>query len=118
MSRFCDRRFRIFNMANDYNRESLVIEAVLSLPSTRVIGVLGRIVVWRGYTVKIKLYNWPESISLTLTGWVDKHALQLEFIKPGKPTKNCYVEPFNRTFQTKVLNMYARRLGGYLKSEK
>jgi putative transposase len=53
--------------------------------------------------------NGPEFISVTLADWADKHAIKLEFIKPGKPTQNSYVERFNRTYRTEVLNMYAFR---------
>ena len=106
-SLFCGRRFRTFNVVDDYNREALAIEVDLSLPSVRVVRVLERIVAWRGYPVKIRMDNGPEFISLTLADWAEKHDIQLEFIKPGKPTQNSYVERFNRTYRTEVLNMYA-----------
>ena len=41
-----------------------------------------------------------------LADWVEKHEIQLDFIKPGKPTQNFYVERFNRTCRTEVLTMY------------
>jgi len=106
-SLFCGRRFRTFNVVDDYNREALAIEVDLSLPSVRVVRVLERIVAWRGYPVKIRMDNGPEFISVTLADWAEKHDIQLEFIKPGKPTQNSYVERFNRTYRTEVLNMYA-----------
>jgi len=43
-SLFCGRRFRTFNVVDDFNREALAIEIDLSLPSQRVIRVLERIV--------------------------------------------------------------------------
>ena len=94
---------------DDYNREALAIEVDLSLPSTRVVRVLERIVSWRGYPAKIRKDNGPEFISVTLADWAEKHDIQLEFIKPGKPTRNSYVERFNRTYRMEVLNMYAFR---------
>ena len=106
-SLFCGRRFRTFNVVDDYNREALAIEVDLSLPSVRVVRVLERIVAWRGYPVKIRMDNGPEFISVTLADWADKNEIQLEFIEPGKPTQNSYVERFNRTYRTEVLNMYA-----------
>lgn len=81
----------------------------LSLPAQRVIRVLERIVAWRGIPAKLRMDNGPEFISVTLADWAEQHQIELEFIKPGKPTQNSYVERFNRTYRTEVLDMYAFR---------
>lgn len=108
-SLFCGRRFRTFNVVDDFNREVLAIEIDLNLPAPRVIRVLERIVSWRGYPVKLRMDNGPEFISAALAEWADEHRVTLEFIKPGKPTQNSYVERFNRTYRTEVLDMYVFR---------
>jgi|TARA_B100000959_G_C14891135_1_gene586769 putative transposase len=89
----------------DYNRGVLAIEIDLSLPSVRVVRALERILAWRGCPVKIRMDNGPEFTSVTLAGWAEKHDIQLEFIKPDKPTQNSYVEGFNKAYRTEVLNM-------------
>ena len=103
---FCGRRFRTFNVVDDFSREALTIEIDVGLPSERIVRVLDRIVVWRGYPNKLKAGNGPELISATLAEWAEEHQIQMEFIQPGKPTQNSYVERFNRTFRDEVLNMY------------
>jgi len=108
-SLFCGRRFRTFNVVDDFNREALAIEVDIGLPAERVVRVLERIVAWRGYPSKLRMDNGPELISTTLAEWAEEHAVELEFIQPGKPTQNSYVERFNRTYRDEVLNMYAFR---------
>jgi len=94
---FCSRRFRTSNVVDDFNREALAIEIDLNLPAPRVICVLERLVAWRGYADKLRMDNGPEFISTILDEWAEEHGIELEFIQPGKPTQNSYVERFNRT---------------------
>ena len=56
-----------------------------------------------------RLYYGPEFISAALAEWAEEHRIQLDFIKPGKPTQNSYVGHFNRTYRDEVLNMYVFR---------
>ena len=108
-SLFCGRRFRTFNVVDDFNREVLATEIDLNLTAPRVIRVLERIVAWRGYPNKLRMDNGPEFISAALAEWAEEHNIELALIKPGKPTQNSYVERFNRTYRDEVLNMYVFR---------
>ena len=105
-SLMCGRRFRTFNLIDDFNREAISIEIDLNLPAQRIIRVLNRAVAWRGYPEKLRMDNGPEFISTTLAEWAQEHDVQLEFIKPGKPTQNSFVERFNRTYREEILDMY------------
>ncbi len=100
----CGRRFQTFNTVDDFNREALVIEIALDIPAQRVVRVLDRIVATRGYPVKMRMDNGPELISLTLAHWAEEHGVILKFIKPGKPTQNAFIERFNRTYRTEILD--------------
>ncbi len=88
---------RTFNVVDDFNREALAIEIDLNIPAQRVVRVLDRIVANRGYPLKMRMDNGPELISLTLAQWAEEHGVMLEFIRPGKPTQNAFIERFNRT---------------------
>ena len=65
-----------------------------------------RVVVWREYPCTLHMDNGPEFISTILADWAEDHTVDLEFIQPGKPTQNAYIERFNRTYRDEVLNMY------------
>jgi putative transposase len=100
------RRFRTFNVNDDFNRESLRIEVDTSLPSQRVISVLNELVELRGAPQRLRVDNGPEFISTALRQWAHQHGVELIHIQPGKPTQNAYIERFNRTFRTEVLDCY------------
>jgi len=102
----CGRRFRTFNVVDNFNLEALSIEIDLNLPALRVVRVLDRIAANRGYPVMLCMDNGPEFILLALAEWAEKHAVKLEFIQPGKPTQNAFIERFNRTYRTEILDFY------------
>ncbi len=103
---WCGRKFRTFNVVDDYNREALAIEVDTSLPASRVIRVLDRIAEQRGYPAKLRMDNGPELTSVKLAEWAEVNGVELDFIQPGKPTQNSYIERFNRTYREELLDMY------------
>ena len=100
------RRFRTFNVIDDFNRESLRIEIDTSLPALRVIKALDELVERRGTPQRLRLDNGPELISLLLRQWAERNGVTLVHIQPGKPTQNAYIERFNRSLRTEVLDRY------------
>ena len=56
--------------------------------------------------------NGPEFISLALADWAENNKVTLNFIKPGKPTQNSYIERFNRTYRDELLDLYLFRTLG------
>lgn len=100
------RTYRTFNVIDDFNREGLGIEVDFSLPAERVIRALNNIIAWRGKPVSIRCDNGPEYISHTLQAWAKKHDIQLQYIQPGKPQQNAYIERYNRTVRYDWLAQY------------
>lgn len=100
------RSFRLFNVIDDYNREGLGIEIDLSLPSARVIRSLEQIIEWRGKPKAIRCDNGPEYVSGALTTWAKDQDIRINYIQPGKPQQNAYVERYNRTVRYDWLSQH------------
>ena len=91
---------------DDFNRESLAIEVDTSLPSLRVIRVLERIISQRGKPSNIRTDNGPEFISHKLEQWCTKQQITLQFIQPGRPMQNAFIERKNGSLRRELLNAF------------
>jgi putative transposase len=100
------RKFRLLNVIDDFNRESLAIEVDTSLPSLRVIRVLEHLVKQRGKPANIRTDNGPEFISDKLQQWCKEREITLQYIQPGKPMQNAYIERKNGSMRRELLNAY------------
>src|SRR5690606_30500185 len=100
------RKFRVLNLLDDFNREALAIEVDTSFRAERVIRVLEQVTEWRGFPDRIRVDNGPKFISSKLGLWCEEKKINLQFIQPGKPSQNAYIERFNGSFRRDVLDAY------------
>jgi putative transposase len=98
------QRFRTLNIVDDFSRECPVIEVDTSLTGERVCRVLDRLKASRGLPLEIVLDNGPEMISKALDEWAYRNQVHLNFIEPGKPNQNAFIESFNGRFRDECLN--------------
>jgi putative transposase len=101
-----NRKFRTFNVLDDCSREALAIEVDTSLSSRRIIRVLDRVIEQRGKPSAIRADNGPEFTSKDLELWAKDRSITIQYIQPGKPTQNGYIERFNRLYREAVLDAY------------
>ena len=102
-----DRRsYRLFNVIDDFNREGLCIDVDFSLPALRVTRALDQVIEWRGKPAMIRCDNGPEYLSHELTEWAEKCGIRLQYIQPGNPQQNAYIERYNRTVRYDWLAQY------------
>lgn len=100
------RRFRTLNVIDEANREALAIEVGTSIPARRLIRTISRLIDWYGTPDSIRLDNGPEMTSQDFTEWAAAKGIALRFIEPGEPNQNAYIERFNKTYRTEVLDAY------------
>jgi putative transposase len=100
------RRFRTFNVMDDFNREVLRIEIDTNLPARRIVRALDELIELRGKPTALRIDNGPELISEELEKWARRHGVERRFIQPGRPMQNGFVERFNRTYREEVLDCY------------
>jgi putative transposase len=86
------RTIRALTLVDDYTRECLAIEVDTSLGGVRVRRVLETVLAQRGQPEAIVLDNGPEFRGRALVGWSEARRVRLDFIDPGKPMQNCFIE--------------------------
>lgn len=91
------RHYRLFNVIDDFKREGLAMEAGFSLPTLRVIRTLEQLLEWRDKPQILRCDNGPEFVSHEFTRWAKKKGIRVEYIQPGNPQQNAYIERYNRT---------------------
>ncbi len=100
------RKFRTFNVMDDCSREVLAIEVDTSLSAKRIIRTLDRVIAERGIPKTIRTDNGPEFTSNDFAFWCNEKGIEIQFIQPGKPMQNGYIERFNRLYREAVLDAY------------
>jgi putative transposase len=98
------RKLRVLAIVDDYSRECLVLEVDTSINGRRVAAVLDRLADLRGLPLSITVDHGPEFEGQVLDAWAYEHGVLLNFIRPGKPVENAYIESFNGRFRDECLN--------------
>jgi putative transposase len=102
----CGRRLRTFNVMDDFNRQALHIEVDTSISSARLVRIFEQIKRDHGLPQVIRSDNGPEFLGEIFTQWLTSNGVTLQYIQPGKPNQNAFIERFNRTFREEVLDQH------------
>jgi len=101
-----NRKFRTFNVIDDSKREVLAIEVDTSIAAQRVIRTLNRIIERQGKPFAIRVDNGPEFTAIAFTLWAKEQGIAIQYIQPGKPMQNGFIERFNRIYRESILDAY------------
>ena len=104
------RRVRLLTMLDEGSREALDIAMGVSLPSRRVVRTLNELVALHGRPAAVRVDNGPEFTAQPFVEWCAEHSVVTHYIQPGKPDQNAYIERFNRSYRTEVLDRKSTHL--------
>lgn len=95
------RRFRILTVVDDFTRECVLLYADFSISGQTVIREL------EGLERSPKIFNIDNGSEFTgkaMDTWAFGKGIQLDFIRPGKPNENAFIESFNGKLRDECLN--------------
>jgi putative transposase len=98
------RRFRVFNVEDQFTRRGLGVEIDTSLPGARVVRVLDRLVALWGKPAMIVSDNGTELTCNAMLKWTTLNGIEWHYIAPGKPMQNGFMESFNGKLRDECLN--------------
>ena len=99
------RWIRVLTVVDQFTRECLTLFADISLTGEKVAVALDKIVADRGAPQSITVDNGSEFASKAMELWAYQHAIHLDFIRPGRPVDNSYIESFNGRLRDECLNV-------------
>jgi len=98
------RKIRTLTLVDNFSRECPALEVDTSLGGRRVVRVLDRHIERHGVPDAITIDNGTEFDSKVMDEWAFRNKVKLDFIRPGKPNENAYIESFNGKFRDECLN--------------
>ena len=59
-----------------------------------------------GRPTAFRMDNGPELTAEAFVEWCDERRIALHYTQPGKSDQNAFIERFNRSYRTEVLDVY------------
>lgn len=96
-----DRKLKCLTIVDDCSKKSpglFVSYSITAFDLTTFFDSLAKL------PSKLRCDNGPEMTSREFMGWATRRNIEIDFIEPGKPIQNAYVESFNSRFRDECLN--------------
>lgn len=98
------RAIRVLTLVDACTRECPALTVEYALPSVRVIAALERVIAQRGRPARLVCDHGSEFSSRAFLGWARAAGITLDYIRPGKPVDNAFIESFNGKLRDECLN--------------
>jgi len=99
------RKFRVLTVIDKWHRQCVALQADYSLTGTSVVDAMNEIALGRQLPYAITVDHGTEFTSKVLDEWCYLRGVKLDFIRPGKPTENGFIESFNGRLRDECLNV-------------
>jgi putative transposase len=100
------RQFRVLTVVDQWSRQSPLLEVASSMSGMTVGEALDRVLAGPQVPRSITVDHGTEFMSRALEDWAYRRGVQLDFIRPGKPVKNAFIEAFNGRLRDECLNVH------------
>lgn len=93
-------------MIDCYTREAITLVADRSLTGAKVATALSQVLQHRPRPTANTVDNGGELVSRAMDVWAYAHDIRLDFIRPGKPVENAFIESFNGRLRDECLKSH------------
>jgi putative transposase len=97
--------FRVLTVLDQFTKEALCTHADRRQTGKKVVEQLDVLVAERGTPESITIDNGGEFAGRDLETWAYANRVKLDFIRPGKPVQNGFIESFNGRLRDECLNI-------------
>ncbi len=98
--------FRVLTVVDNWSRHSPMREVGLRMSGETVGQALDRVLTGASGPRSITVDHGTEFQSRALEEWAYRRGVQLDFIRPGKPVENAFIESFNGRLRDECLNVH------------
>ena len=99
------RRLKFLNIVDEYSRLCLAIRVGRRCKAVDVIDAIEELFKQHPTPTHLRMDNGPEFIAHSLREWCTGKGSATEYIPPGSPWENPFVESFNGRFRDEFLNI-------------
>lgn len=78
-------------------------------PAPRLVSIFEQLKEERELPGVLRTDNGPEFLGAAFVEWCGIHRIAIDYIEPGEPYQNAYIERFNRSYRTEVLDAWLFR---------